>query len=431
MPYCCPMNFQEPIDSAFLSPLEGFEPEFVMWMPPTTEDLQHLLPQFEVLELIAYGGMGAVYKARQLSLDRLVAIKILPPHALDDGPIDHVERFKNEARLMARLNRPDIVTVYDFDETSEGHLYFIMEFVDGTDVSKMIESQGRLTPEYALAISAHVCDALHYAHSQGVIHCDIKPGNVLINMEGEVKVADFGIAKLGGNQSGGIAERNMTLGTPDYIAPEALMMDVEVDRRADLYSIGVMLYHMLTGTLPQGEYQPASHLAGSDVRYDAIIARALQYDREHRYQSAREIRQDLDDIINTPVVKEEKATGRAAIPKRFVNRRAIHAPVFRRPVASQYLASNYNTGPLPKNYTSVFSFITIVVVLAAGAFVSRKEIKSMLSSVGNQPNIMAQSQKVTAVQRQIPAAGEKDPPLFDITDAFKPPTSPEISFSSR
>ncbi len=396
-----------------------------MWVPPTTEELQQLLPQFEVLELIGYGGMGAVYKARQLSLDRLVAIKLLPPDTLGNGNSDHVGRFRNEARLMARMNHPHIVTVHDFGETSGGHLYFIMEFVDGTDVSKMIMSQGRLSPEYALAITAHVCDALHYAHTHGVIHRDIKPGNVLINMDGEVKVADFGIANAGIAHLGGIAEGNVTLGTPGYIAPEALMMGIEVDRRADLYSVGVMLYNMLTGDLPQGEYELASKLIGCDVRYDEIIARALQADRHLRYQGAREIRWDLDDIIITPVVKEGDATSKGAIPKQLVHRSPVNMPTFKRPLASEYVP------PVRKrNYTPLLVAV-IVAVLAKVAYVWRNELQSMLSSVGNQLELIARPKKVPAPQQHRPATGENAHTNFDPSDGFTPPTDQKKSLENN
>jgi serine/threonine protein kinase len=164
------------------------------WVSLSVEHLQALLPQYEILSILGHGGMGAVYKGRQKSLDRVVAIKILPP-GLENSDAKFVERFQNEARTMAKLNHPGIVSVCDFGETAEGQLYLIMEYVDGTDVAKMIQSSGKLPQDYALAITAHVCDALAYAHGFGVVHRDIKPANILINMEGQIKVADFGLAK--------------------------------------------------------------------------------------------------------------------------------------------------------------------------------------------------------------------------------------------
>ena len=180
----------------------------VKWVPPTAEHLSKLLPQYEIECILGYGGMGAVYKGKQKSLDRTVAIKILPP-GLEDEDASYVDRFKNEARIMAKLDHPAIVPVYDFGETTEGQLYIVMSFVDGTDVQKMLSAQGRLPSEHALAITAHVCDALKYAHEHGVIHRDIKPANILINMEGAVKVADFGLAKAEEHGSSGITKTAM------------------------------------------------------------------------------------------------------------------------------------------------------------------------------------------------------------------------------
>src|SRR5439155_4803787 len=141
--------------------------------------------------------------------------------------------FKQEAKTMAKFQHPGIVSVYDAGETPSGLLFIVMEYIEGTDVAQMVQSQGRLPTEHALAIAAHVCDALQYAHSHGVIHRDIKPANVLINMEGQVKVADFGLAKGKDATSGtALTQTNLTMGTPDYIAPESLIMGVEAEHRA-------------------------------------------------------------------------------------------------------------------------------------------------------------------------------------------------------
>lgn len=252
------------------------------------------------------GGMGAVYKARQISLDRLVAIKILPPEAAGEEDLQFVERFKNEARTMAKMNHPAIVHVYDFGETSDGQLYIAMEYIDGTDVAKMILSQGKLPPDHALAITAHVCDALQYAHTHGVIHRDIKPANILINMDGAVKVADFGLAKASEAEQGGLTKTNMAMGTPDFVAPEALIAGIPLDGRADLYAVGVMLYQMLTGNIPRGLWTMPSVMLKTDPRFDSIITKAMQTDREHRYQSAQAMRRDLDVILTVPIATEER-----------------------------------------------------------------------------------------------------------------------------
>ena len=283
----------------------------VRWVPPSPEHLQALLPQYDEWQMLGCGGMGAVYRARQVSLDRLVAIKVLPPQAAEDEE-EFTERFKNEARTMAKMNHPAIVSVYDFGETSDGLLYIVMEYIDGTDVAKMIQAQGRLTADHALAITAHVCDALAYAHEHGVIHRDIKPANILINMEGAVKVADFGLARMHDPaQTSGLTQGGMTMGTPDYVAPEALITGMMVDGRADLYAVGVMLYNMLTGEIPRGFFQLPSEKTGCDGRFDGIVRKAMEQDVVQRYQTSREIRRDLDQILTVPVAKA-KPSARAA-----------------------------------------------------------------------------------------------------------------------
>lgn len=277
------------------------------WTPPSPEHLQAMLPQYDQWEMIGCGGMGAVYKARQTSLDRLVAIKVLPPQVAEDEA-EYIERFKNEARTMARMNHPAIVAVYDFGETRDELLYIVMEYIDGTDVARMIQSQGKLPVDHALAITAHVCDALAYAHEHGVVHRDIKPANILINMEGAVKVADFGLARMHDpGQSGSLTQEGTTMGTPDYVAPEVLIIGMQVDGRADLYAVGVMLYNMLTGKIPRGNFQMPSEKMGCDTRYDAIIRKAMEQDVSRRYQSSRELRRDLDQILTVPVAREKPA----------------------------------------------------------------------------------------------------------------------------
>jgi serine/threonine protein kinase len=206
---------------------------------------------------------------------------------------------------MARMNHVGIVKVYDFGETQAGLLYIVMEFIDGTDVSQMIRAQGKLPQDYALAITAHVGDALAYAHKNGVIHRDIKPANILINQEGTVKVADFGLAKMNDSSQRGLTKTNTAMGTPDFVAPEALSPGTVVDGRADLYAMGVMLYQMLTGEIPRGMWSMPSTKVGTDPRYDAVILKAMQTDRELRYQDATEIRRDLDVIMTQPLQKEE------------------------------------------------------------------------------------------------------------------------------
>jgi serine/threonine protein kinase len=281
------------------------------WDPPTIEEAARLFPNYEILEIIGRGGMGAVYKARQLALDRAVAIKLLPLEVSVDR--EFAERFKREARTMARLNHPNIVSVFDFGTTTEGHLYFVMEFVEGTTLHHLIRTTG-LKPAQALEIIVGVCEALNYAHAEGIVHRDVKPANVLVDVRGRVKVTDFGLARFSGPSAAEQAGYTMTgtvLGTPDYMAPEQ-KRGMHVDHRADIYSLGVMLYEMLCGHVPQGVFDLPSQLVSVDERVDQVVVRAMQQEPDRRYQNTADMKQEVQTIR---VAKDPRA--RAPRPKRI------------------------------------------------------------------------------------------------------------------
>lgn len=289
--------------------VETEKPRSRAWQPPPPQDLSTMLPHYEVDLLLGRGGMGAVYKGMQKTLERPVAIKILPPEMADiDG--SYAERFKNEARAMARLSHPNIVSVYDFGETSGGLLYFVMEFIEGLDVHKMIREQGRLNSDHVKNIIAQVCDALDYAHGMNIIHRDIKPANIMVGYDGRVKVADFGLAKITQGTEACLTQSNALLGTLHYMAPEALMLGTSVDHRADIFAVGVMLYQMLTGKLPHGMFEmPSKKVAGVDPKFDAIIARALMEDRDKRYQTVAEMRTDFSEIMPQQGTQTRRSRG--------------------------------------------------------------------------------------------------------------------------
>ncbi|MCI0745323.1 MAG: protein kinase [Verrucomicrobia subdivision 3 bacterium] len=250
-----------------------------------------------MLELIGQGGMGFVFKARQPKLDRFVALKILPQSLATDPAF--AERFKREGRVLARLGHPNIVTVHDFGQAN-GFFYLLMEFVDGVNLRQAMKA-GRFTPAQALAVVPKICEALQYAHSEGVLHRDIKPENILLDSKGRVKIADFGIAKLIGEAQ---AEPALTgsgamLGTPHYMAPEQIETPSEVDHRADIYSLGVVFYEMLTGELPLGRFAPPSQKASVDARVDEIVLRALRKERELRQQSATEVKTQVETVAGS------------------------------------------------------------------------------------------------------------------------------------
>ena len=271
-----------------------------------------MLPQYEILGILGRGGMGAVYKAKQAKLDRIVAIKVLPEtFSRGEDELNFAKRFEQEARAMAKLDHPAILSVYDYGETAGGQLYFVMEFVDGMDIHQYLKLHGgKLPAEHALSICAHVLDALEYAHSQGIVHRDIKPANILLNREGRVKIADFGLAKRFGDHADADAPAltmsNVAVGTPDFVAPEALDSDRVPDHRADLYAVGVMLYQMLTGKLPRGNYQLPSELnPGLDPRFDEIVSKAMAANPDCRYASAGAVRADLDLVLSGPLARVE------------------------------------------------------------------------------------------------------------------------------
>jgi predicted Ser/Thr protein kinase len=273
------------------------------WEPPDLESLQALLPQYRWVACIGRGGMGAVYQAIQQSLNRPVAIKVLPGELRSDVEANFAERFRQEALTLASLTHPGIVTVYEAGEAG-GLLFLVMEFVDGTDLARLLQTQGRLAPDRVVEVLGQVVEALHFAHERGVIHRDLKPANLLMTRDGRVKIADFGLAKRLDEPGMNLTRTNVAIGTSDFIAPEALVPELELDRRADVYGLGATLYQMLTGALPRGLWEAPSVVAGVDPRFDALIDRAMEPDRESRYQSAAELGRDLDRL-RTPAVADE------------------------------------------------------------------------------------------------------------------------------
>lgn len=262
--------------------------------PPKPHELAPHFPQLDILDLAGQGGMGAVYKARQRGLDRLVALKILPPEVAKDPSFE--ERFAREARALAKLSHPNIVGVHDSGNAG-GLFYVLMEFVDGVNLRDAIQT-GEFTPEEALAIVPQICEALQYAHDSGVVHRDIKPENILLDKKGTVKIADFGLARLLGRAADNftLTGTNQVMGTPRYMAPEQMEGSHEVDHRADIFSLGVVFYEMLTGELPLGRFDAPSKKVRVDVRLDEIVLRTLEKEPDRRYQTASAIKTDVETV---------------------------------------------------------------------------------------------------------------------------------------
>jgi serine/threonine protein kinase len=296
-------GFRTPESNAGQPSTSGYGTPFVA---PEPKNLAEHFPQLEILELLGQGGMGAVYKARQKKLDRLVALKILP---LESGNTPaFAERFNREAKALARLSHANIIAIHDYGEAG-GLFYFIMEYVDGRNLRQLM-LQRQLAPRDSLELVPQICEALQYAHDEGVVHRDIKPENIMIDRRGRVKIADFGLAKLlhAHPTDFALTGSRQMMGTPHYMAPEQMERPLEVDHRADIFSLGVVFYELLTSELPLGRFAPPSQKVRIDRRLDDIVLRALTKEPEHRYQRVSEIKYAVEAVARgTPAQPAESA----------------------------------------------------------------------------------------------------------------------------
>jgi serine/threonine protein kinase len=288
------------------------------FIAPNPADLVPLFPGYEIEGLIATGGMGAVYAAVQKSLDRSVAIKILPPELSADAAFR--AGFEAEAKAMARLNHPNLIGVYDFGEVS-GMFYIIMEYVPGC--SLFHSSHGTaIDPAEAVRIVSGICSGLAHAHDNGIIHRDIKPANILLDLNANPKIGDFGLARPADRK---IQESEEIFGTPHYTAPEVVNSPRSVDHRADIFSLGVILHELLTGRLPAEDPRPASVICRCDHRFDAIIRRATDPIPANRYSSAHEIERELRSITTAAKPRVLKTPARGA-PRRAITHQTTKKP---------------------------------------------------------------------------------------------------------
>ncbi|MFH0980220.1 MAG: serine/threonine-protein kinase [Planctomycetota bacterium] len=268
------------------------------------------IPGFQILSKLGQGAMATVFKAKQLSLDRVVAIKVLPKRLSDNR--EFVDRFYREGRAAARLNHPNIVLAIDVGEAA-GYHYFVMEFVDGKTVYDGLVNGKPFEEREALLIVLQIAQALEHAHARGFIHRDVKPKNMMITQEGGAKLADMGLAREVSDYATAEAEAGRAYGTPYYISPEQIRGEINIDFRADIYSLGATFYHMTTGRVPfegatpsavmhkhlKEPLVPADHVntdlsAGIGEIIEVMMAKA----RDDRYATTRDLIADLQAVLN-------------------------------------------------------------------------------------------------------------------------------------
>lgn len=301
------------LTQAIGSPVESISDR--PWAKDKTPDLDELTQAFDDFEIeapIGQGSMGAVYRARQVTLDRMVALKILSADLATDP--EFAERFLREGKTLARLHHPHIVKVYESGERS-GFFYLVMELVDGPNLRGLIQGQPFQTGE-VLSLISQLGEALQYAHDQGVVHRDIKPENILVDELGQVKVADFGLAKLSQTKElVSITGTGRVMGTPHYMAPEQIERPDTVDHRADIYALGVVTYELLTGELPLGRFPLPSENHKVSKRFDAIVLKALQKSPDQRYDEVEELLEDLDRVSeNEKRTKTRRSRNQSHVP---------------------------------------------------------------------------------------------------------------------
>ncbi len=271
------------------------------------EHLNKVIGKYKLTRFIGEGGMASVYEGTHERLGTKVAVKILNPVLTANKEIRL--RFENEARFMASLNHPNITKVIDFDEQPE-MLSIVMELLEGQDLSSLIKSGGALTPEQAIPIFTQILDAFQYAHSKGIVHRDIKPSNIFISGGNQVKILDFGIAKIFGTVDD-FTSTGTQMGTPVYMSPEQVKADKSIDHRSDIYSLGITLFFALNGKPPydsttQSSYEIFNKIVldpvpdlGTDPLINGIIHKAANKDRDQRFQESRDFRDALINYKNS------------------------------------------------------------------------------------------------------------------------------------
>ena len=412
--------------------------------------------RYEIGKRIGRGGMAEIFQARDILLDRPVAMKVLFPEFATDPAF--VERFRREAQAAANLNHPNIVAVYDWGKVNNTY-YIAMEYVNGRTLADILKQSGTLTPMQVCDVMSEVASALISAHQNGVIHRDIKPGNILVSTTGQVKVADFGIARaLGAGVEQGLTQTGAVMGTATYFSPEQAQ-GVSTDQRSDIYSLGVVMYEMLSGVAPfTGENAVAiaykqvhEHAMPLDQRLTsvpsevaAIVAKCMEKSPDDRYSSAEEVRDELRRFVEgMPVLavsaKKEAERATQVLPQTDVNATTV---ISAQDAATELLPKISPTATKQTNYppyddkspqrTAVFVFgalFAAIILLAGGLFLYQTLTRNSANASITVPDVrnltvkQASEQLLASGFTPIPYAATKDGVGNDIVYAQDPPPS--------
>ncbi|MBK1826852.1 protein kinase domain-containing protein [Haloferula rosea] len=398
---------------------------------PELEHLAELLPAFDFQAFIAKGGMGAVYKARQRSLERDVAIKVLPRELGEDAGFR--ASFEVEAKAMARLNHPNLISVYDFGDV-DGMPYIVMEYVDGKSLYHSAWNK-QIEPKQAVSIIKGICAGLGHAHENGVIHRDIKPANILLTPKAEPKIGDFGLALAAEHDDSGVL-----MGTPGYTAPEVIADHSKFDQRADLFAVGVILHELVTGQRPDPEGKTPRKTSG-DPKLDAIWKKAVQPNPALRYPTAEAMAKDLDEWA-------QNAAARAANPL-MTGATAVAAPKAPQSAGPPPPQADGTPAPVPEVQIStgsswglVRNLLIIAVLVVAIGFTYKLLKETRAKRLVEKERIereQYEAEKLAAAQRKraeeearLAALRERDKPKPkpDGTDKPEPEPVPETPLES-
>jgi serine/threonine-protein kinase len=287
------------------------------------------IPGYQIMAKLGKGSMGVVYKAKQTSVDRIVAVKVLLDGLAKNS--DFIKRFEREAKIAAKLSHNNIVNAIDAGHV-DGHHYFVMEYVEGATIKDELDQNKIFDEKVAVKIISAVAEALKHAHQRGLIHRDIKPENIILCRDGNVKLADLGLARLTADEKWAMAEVGMAIGTPYYISPEQVRGQVDVDIRADIYSLGATLYHMVTGKVPYGgdtpnevmkkhidknvQLVPPDHLNTKlSSGLGMVVETMLSKNRDNRYSTPDDLLLDLKCLLQgeSPMIAGQKVDSLAGL----------------------------------------------------------------------------------------------------------------------